>query len=175
MASWSEYFSMKAFRALRRLGIQKLLQLRKPMHKFTDCFLGFEDVEAVKELFGDQTKQVLEKLQVEFIWFGYMGVDNKDGHLMVNTRYLKEGDKTEIYLDIIHELCHVKQHMQGKDLFDPRYSYVDRPTEIQAYTHAVKEARRIGWSDQKICQYLKTEWITPSDLKRLANHVGVKC
>ena len=69
---------------------------------------------------------------------------------MISKGYLNNGDKTDIYLDLIHELCHVKQFMEGKELFDPRYDYVDRPTEIEAYRYAVKEARRIGLSDERI-------------------------
>jgi hypothetical protein len=39
----------------------------------------------------------------------------------------------------------------------------------------VQEARRIGLTDEKICDYLKTEWISHEELKRLANAVGVTC
>jgi hypothetical protein len=129
---------------------------------------------AVRGIFGEKTDMVLSRLKVEFIWFGYMGVDDNDGHLMVNQRYLNTGNKEDIYLDVVHELCHVKQHIEGRELFDPNYDYVDRPTEIEAYLYTVKEARRIGWSDERILQYLKTEWMSDEDLKRLANHVGVK-
>ena len=57
---------------------------------FKDYFKGFEKVDAVKRIFGEKTEEVLRNLKVEFIWFGYMGVDNTDGHLMVNGRYLKQ-------------------------------------------------------------------------------------
>jgi predicted SprT family Zn-dependent metalloprotease len=106
---------------------------------------------------------------------GYMGVNNTNGHLMVNSRYLNSGDKTDIYLDVIHELCHVKQFMEGRELFDSRYDYVERPTEVEAYRYTVQEARRLGLSDKRICQYLKTEWMSDSDLKHLAKTLGVAC
>jgi hypothetical protein len=32
-----------------------------------------------------------------------MGVSDEDGHLIINASYLRDGDKREIYLDIIHE------------------------------------------------------------------------
>jgi len=70
---------------------------------FTDHFKGYEKVGAVRALFGDKTEQVLQNLKVEFVWFGYMGVDNTDRHHMVNERYLNSGDKTDIYLDVVHE------------------------------------------------------------------------
>jgi hypothetical protein len=81
----------------------------------------------------------------------------------------------DIYLDIIHELCHVRQLQEGKELFDPRYSYVERPTEIEAYSYTVQEARRLGLSDERICEYLKTDWMSDEDLKVLAKAVNVNC
>jgi hypothetical protein len=65
--------------------------------------------------------------------------------------------------------------MEGKKLFDVEYDYADRPTEIEAYQHAVDEARRLGLSDQRICDYLQTEWMSKEDLERLAKAVNVKC
>jgi hypothetical protein len=65
--------------------------------------------------------------------------------------------------------------MDGKELFDGRFEYVDRPTEIEAYRYTVKEARRLGLSEERICQYLKTEWMSEEDLKKLARHVEVGC
>jgi len=102
-----------------------------------------------------------------------MGVDDNDGHLRVNGRYLNSGDKTEIYLDVVHELCHVKQHLEGKELFSPRYDYVDRPTEVDAYRYTVKEAKRLGLSDERILSYLQTEWMSDSDLERLVKNIGI--
>jgi hypothetical protein len=140
---------------------------------FKDYFKGFENVEAVKRIFGERTQEVLRNLKVEFIWFGYMGVDNSDGHLLVNGRYLNSGDKTDIYLDVVHELCHVKQWMDGRELFDPQYDYVDRPTEVEAYRYTVQEAKRIGLQENRILQYLKTEWMSEDDLKSLVRNMGI--
>jgi len=145
------------------------------LYKFVDYFKGFENVEAVRKLFGEDVEKVLSQVKVEFFSsrFGYMGVNPDDGHLMVSTYYLKNGAEKEIYLDIIHELCHIKQYMEGKELFDDRFSYVERPTEIEAYRLAVLEARRIGMNDDEIYSYLKTEWINEDDLKRLADMLNV--
>jgi hypothetical protein len=145
------------------------------LHKFTDYFKGFESVEAVREIFGDQTEKILKELKVEFVSRrGYMGVDEQDGHLIISAYYLKSGSERDIYLDIIHELVHVKQCMQGKRLFDHRYDYVERPTEIEAYRHAVKEARRLGMTEKEIYTYLRTEWMNKKELGRLAKAVGVQ-
>ncbi len=168
-----EYIAMELLRLFRQLHLPRLVWMSTSTRRFTDYFKGYEKVEAVKGIFGDQTHEVLANLKVEFVWFGYMGVDNHDGHLMVNERYLSSGDKTDIYLDVVHELCHVKQWMDGRDLFDPHYEYVDRPTEVEAYRYTVQEAKRIGLSNEQILAYLKTEWISPKDLKRLIKNMGV--
>ena len=141
---------------------------------FTDYFKGYENIEAVKRIFGEKTQAILRNLKVEFIWFGYMGVDNSDGHLLVNGRYFNSGDKTDIYLDVVHELCHVKQWMDGRELFDPQYDYVDRPTEVEAYRYTVQEAKRIGLDENRILQYLQTEWMSEEDLRRLIKNMGCR-
>jgi len=144
------------------------------LHKFIDYFQGFEKVEAVREVFGDETEEILNELKVEFVSRrGYMGVDEQDGHLIISAYYLKSGSERDIYLDIIHELVHVKQCKQGQKLFDNRYDYVERPTEIEAYKHAVKEARRLGMTEKEIYTYLRTEWMRDEDLAKLAEAVGV--
>ena len=144
-------------------------------HPFTDYFKGFEKVEAVRKIFGDKTEEVPRNLRVEFGGRGgYMGVSDVDGHLLISAHYIKEGDIVDIYLDVIHELVHVRQFMEGKKLFDDNFSYVRRPTEVEAYRLAVEEARRLGLSDERICEYLKTEWMSSKDLERLAEAVNVK-
>jgi hypothetical protein len=117
---------------------------------------------------------VLSNLRVEFVGRrGYMGVSEVDGHMIVSADYLRTGNRLDIYLDFIHELVHVKQFMEGKELFDHNFSYVERPTEVEAYKFAVEEARRLGLSDKRICDYLKTEWMDDEEFKRLAKAVDV--
>lgn len=145
------------------------------LYKFTDYFKGFEKVRAVRELFGEEAEKVLGELKVEFMSRrGYMGVSDQDGHLIVSVYYLKHGEEKDIYLDLIHELVHIKQFMQGEKLFDTSFDYVDRPTEIEAYKHTVKEARRIGMTEEEIYEYLRTEWMSEEDVARLAKAVGVR-
>jgi hypothetical protein len=163
-------------------GIELQLRVKIPrnvkvsMQPFTTYFKGFERVEAVRQIFGEETEKVLKELRVEFAGIrGYMGVNETDGHLIIGARYLNEGDLVDIYLDIIHELVHVKQFREGKELFDSDYTYIERPTEVEAYRAAVKEARRLGLNDERICSYLKTEWMSNDDLKRLADAVNVNC
>lgn len=144
-------------------------------YKFTDYFQGFEKVKAVREIFGDKTEDVLSNLKVEFnSGRGYMGVSEVDGHLRICANYLNTGDLTDIYLDIVHELVHVRQFMEGKELWDPHFDYVDRPTEIEAYSHCVNEARNLGLNDEQIFEYLRSDRRSAEDNNRLAKNVNVK-
>ena len=171
-----EYAVFRITRLLRRLPFNRILSVGVSTHSFTYYFKDFERVKAVQEIFGEKTEEVLRDLKVDLTWFGgYMHVNSSNGHLVINASYLKRGDKVDIYLDLIHELYHIKQFMEGKELFDPDYSYVERPTEIEAYRYTVQEARRIGLNDARICEYMKTEWMSDSDFKHLAKAVNVKC
>ena len=168
-----EYAVFRIFRLFRKLPINPL-SIGNPKVIFADYFKDFDKIEAVKGIFGGKTPEILQHLKVELSWIGgYMYVDGSDGHLVISKNYLSNGNKTDIYLDLIHELCHVKQFLDGRELFDPRYDYVERPTEIEAYRYAVQEARRLGLSEERIFYYLKTEWMNDYDLKRLAKSVNV--
>jgi len=134
---------------------------------FREVFGGFEEVAAVRSIFGDGIDKVLTDLEVEIEdGRGYMRINDKKGSIMVNAKYLKEGEETYIYLDVIHELVHIRQHMEGKELWDKRYAYYDRPTELEAYRVALKEARRLGLTEEKIVDYLKVEWVTDEEFRR---------
>ena len=166
---------LRALRFAGFLRLDRILFATGSVHSFTELFKDFDKNEAVRKIFGDRTEEVLRNLKVELTWAGgYMWVNSSNGHLLISSRYLNEGDKVDIYLDVIHELVHVRQFMEGKELFDDRYSYVDRPTEIEAYRHTVKEARRIGLKDKEIMKYLDTEWMTNQDLERLTKTLGVE-
>ena len=170
-----EYAVFRVLRLFRRLPVNPL-SIGNQKVIFAEYFKDFVKVDAVKGIFGEKTEEVLRHLTVELSWvFGYMYVDSFDGHLVISKGYLNNGDRTDIYLDLIHELCHIKQFMEGKELFDPRYDYVERPTEIEAYRYTIQEARRLGLTDERICLYLKTEWMSEHDLQKLANAVNVSC
>ncbi len=144
-------------------------------HPFTMVFGGFERVGAVKTIFGRKTKEVLGDLSVDVVDDrGYMRINDDKGSIVVNAKYLREGNEVDVYLDVIHELVHIRQHREGKELWDKKYEYVDRPTEIEAYRVAVKEARRIGMDEERVTQYLKVEWISEEAFEKFLKNVGVK-
>jgi hypothetical protein len=173
---WRELSMMRILRVIRILRLDRVLRIKGPTYPFTDYFNGLEKAKAIRNIFGEKTEEVLRNLRVEFTWVrSYMWVSSTDGHLTVSSHYMDNGDRIAIYLDLIHELVHVKQFLEGKELFDSRYDYIDRPTEIEAYRHAVEEAKNLGLSDEKICKYLKTEWMSNEDLKRLAKTLNINC
>ncbi len=154
--------------------IPKDIRLR--YDRFLDHFKGFEDVPAVRAIFGSKTKAALRSLRVEFFsskW-GYMGVSDEDGHLVVSTHYLRTGKRRDIYLDVVHELVHVRQFREGKELFPKGFEYPDAPTEIEAYRTCVAEGRRLGMDDAELFEYLKVEWMDEKDVRKLARNVGVR-
>ena len=155
-------------------AVQIKREVKIILQRFTDYFIDFDKVQAVREIFGDETGKVLSDLKVEFCSRrGYMGVNDQDGHIIVSADYLKNGKERDLYLDIIHELVHVKQFFDGRELFDDAWEYVDRPTEIEAYRHTVNEARKQGMNNEEIYEYLRTEWISVEELRRLAKSVNV--
>ena len=144
-------------------------------HPFLHVFGGFERLGAVKSIFGQRTARVLDSLWVEVApGRGYMRINDEKGSIVINAKYLKEGNEVDVYLDVIHELVHIRQHHEGKELWDSKYEYIDRPTEIEAYRAAVVEARRLGMTEEQVAQYLKVEWISDEHFRKFLRNVGVK-
>ena len=172
--NWQKDIMIQVGRLLRKSPLSKISWVFAP-RSFAAYFKDFDKVEAVRGIFGERTSEILRNLKVDLSWFGggYMSVSSSSGHLVVNVPYLRNGSKVDVYLDIIHELCHVRQLLEGKDLYDSRYSYVDRPTEIEAYRYTVQEARRFGLSDERIYEYLKTELMSAEDLRILSKTLNL--
>jgi len=134
---------------------------------FAEVFSGFEAIEAVRGLFGPDTEEVISKLMISLDSpRGYLRVDGETGNIIINPEYLKTGHERHLYLDAIHELAHVKQFREGKELYDRSFAYFERPTEIEAYRVAVEEARRIGMGKEEIVEYLRVEWVTEEEFMR---------
>ena len=145
-------------------------------YRLREVFSGLEEVEPLASCFGNATqlKKIIDEEQVTLTTgTRYMYVDDDDGGLVVGLQYLRTADARYLYLDAIHELVHVKQYHDGKQLFDESYSYVDRPTEIEAYERTVEEARKIGMSDEAIADYLYVERITRKEHGRLLKTLGI--
>mgnify|MGYP001147208301 FL=1 len=139
-------------------------------------FHGLDYSPVVQSLFGgkESAAQTLRSVRVRFDDSAeYMYVDDTTGTIIVSKRYLQSASEELLYLDIIHELVHIKQYRDGQELFDSKFSYVDRPTELEAYRLTLDEARKIGMTDEEIEDYLYVEWITKKEHKRLARMLGI--
>lgn len=143
----------------------------------TEVFPGLERDPHFKRLFANnglrQTvlKETLVHLTPED---SYAYIDDEHGHVVVGLNYLRTGEKQTLYLDILHELVHIRQWHKGRNLWDRRYSYVDRPTEVEAYKFAVEVARELGMTDREIADYLRVEWTSRAEHERLCRRLGVR-
>lgn len=125
-------------------------------YKLREVFSGIEEIEQLVESIGDfgVLQKMVEETEVTLTdEGGYMYVDAEDGSLVVGSSYLKTADQSYLYLDVIHELVHVKQYLDGRELFE--------------------EGRRIGMTDDAIADYLYVEWITKEEYGRLLRTLGV--
>ncbi len=150
----------------------------------TDYFKGFEKVGAVRDIFGEKTDSVLDNLKVGFISSRrmYMGIRDKDGNIGVGTFHLKHSDQRTLYLDVVHELFHVKQFMENRKYFREEHQkfmgnrslYYVSPIEVPAYKHTVQEAKRIGMSFNEIAEYLKMGPVPPRVFNKFLKAVNLK-
>jgi hypothetical protein len=155
----------------------KINRVESGTYNLEDIFEGLKDTEILHKIF--QTKKELDEVfsntnVIVDTSSRYMHVKNEDASIIIGLDHLTKSEKVILYLDIVHELVHVKQQRAGLDLYDKSFSYVDRPTEIEAYQIAVQEAKRLGMEHDEILDYLRVEWITPEEHTRLASSVGLK-
>ena len=151
-------------------------RVRAGLYALLDVFPGLDRSQAFQDLFSDGLRtQVLRECKIDVVpEDAYMYIDDGPGNVCAGLTYLRTGDERILYLDILHELTHIRQWHQGKELWDRRYNYVDRPTEVEAYDVAVREARRLGMSDGEIADYLRVEWTSREDHERLCKRLGVR-
>ncbi len=151
-------------------------RVKAAKYPLLEVFPGLDRSPAFRSLFGDGLRaEVLRDCKVDVIPEDtYMYIDDGAGNVCAGLSYLRTGDAKILYLDILHELTHIRQWHEGKELWDRRFSYVDRPTEIEAYDVAVREARRLKMTDGEIADYLRVEWTSREDHERLCKRLGVR-
>lgn len=102
---------------------------------------------------------------------GFAYVDVETPCIVLAEHYYRTGSDLDLYLDMLHEVAHIRQHHEGLDLWDERYAYVDRPTEIEGYAVAVEEGRRLGMTDKEVLEHLSNPWMDADDVARLEGHI----
>ena len=158
--------------------------LTSTLQSFTDYFKGFEKVKAVRDVFGENTDVILQNLKIGFVSYRrmYMGIRDEDGNISIGTYHLKHSDLRTLYLDVVHELFHVKQFMENKEYFREEHKkfmldrslYYLSPIEVPAYNHTVREAERIGMSNDEIINYLKMGPVPPRIFNKFLEEMGLK-
>lgn len=93
--------------------------------------------------------------------------------IVVGAGHLRESPAITLFMDIYHELCHVRQRREGADLYDRSVGYTQRWTEVEAYRFVVVEAREFGVTDEYLRDYLRVEWITDDEHASLLRELGV--
>ncbi len=141
-------------------------------YKITEVVGGLETSVALNTLYGHQLMEVLKTTWIDVVskpW--QIWVDRDTRRITVNQDYLAETETETLYLDFIHELVHLWQLSVGADVFDRSVSYVDSPTEIEAYRYTLEDAKRLGFSQRDLVEYLKVRWITDDEHRRLVKAV----
>lgn len=104
---------------------------------------------------------------------GFRMVETADDAIVVSASYLRNGPSLDLYLDVIHEFLHILQRQNGRELWPHRLPYADRPTEVEAYSFSVVEARRLGVPDDYLRKYLEIPWIGRREFAHLLQNVGL--
>jgi hypothetical protein len=160
---------VSGFRVKRTAGIGE--------HKLVEVFSGLESSDALLRVFGvraEMTKTLRHlKLRVEPFDSG-LWLDRDTGTICIGLKHLSTAKSDFLYLDVIHVLVHVKQFLEGRELYDQAFEYVERPTELEAYRCTVAEARRVGLKEDEILKYLRLDAVDDSELGKLMEKIGVK-
>jgi hypothetical protein len=102
---------------------------------------------------------------------GYLWVDIKIPAIVLIEGYYRVANPVDLYLDMAHELTHLRQFAEGKDIWDHSLGYVDRPTEIEGYAVAVEEGLRLGMTETEIMRHLSNPWMNESEIARLRKNI----
>ena len=146
-------------------------------YKLSGVFAGLETSKALLRIFGSKSQMTKImghlKLRIEKGDSG-LWLDKNTGSICIGSKHLIGAKSDFLYLDAIHVLVHVRQFLEGKELYDQAFEYVDRPTELEAYRTTVAEARRVGMDEDEILKYLRMDAVDDSELGRLMEKIGVK-
>ncbi len=141
-----------------------------------DVLQGLDQLEVFEEIRGelDGEELLAQATVLCFHGDGYPRVDDHTGHILCPEEYTRTHDPLIVYLDILHELVHVRQVLQGQQVYHFPEPYVDWPTEIEAYAISYREAQRLGVSDAWFWDYLVVPWMEIEDMARLAGSIGLE-
>jgi hypothetical protein len=102
---------------------------------------------------------------------GYLYVDVQIPAIVLIEDYYHCANALDLYLDLAHELTHLRQLVEGRNIWDHSLHYVDRPTEIEGYAVAVEEGRRLGMTEEQVIQHLSNPWLNDDEVDRLRKNI----
>jgi len=164
----------------KRLPVKINRDPKLVLHPFAGYFQGFEEAQPVKALFGKGAEKALRSLKVEFLEspFGSIFPSEEDGHLVVNSSFVKEADLEAIYLDVILSLNFVRRVAEAgpEGLGSEQAEFGDNPLVLESYKAMVKEARRIGTPHAKVMERLQLPefMMTDAAFARFVRALGLK-
>ncbi len=103
---------------------------------------------------------------------GYVWIDDDIPAIILVEDYYRRAERLDLYLDLLHELTHLRQLAEGRDLWDESLAYVERPTEIEGYAVAIEEGLRLGMTEYDVLQHLSNPWMTQADVLQL--HANIR-
>lgn len=148
-------------------------KLAAGLHPYLRVLPGAAESPGLRRIEPDPAKR--QRLLEEALVFikpggGFAYVDVETPCIVLAEEYYRTGKDIDLYMDMLHELTHIRQHHEGRDLWDERFAYVDRPTEIEGYAVAVEEGRRLGMDDEDVIDHLTNPWMDEEDVHRLLRH-----
>jgi hypothetical protein len=102
---------------------------------------------------------------------GYLYVDVKIPAITLIEDYYHRANPLDLYLDLAHELTHLRQLAEGRNIWDHSLHYVDRPTEIEGFAVAVEEGLRLGMTEEEVIQHLSNPWLDDDEIDRLRKNI----
>jgi hypothetical protein len=144
------------------------------MHDFLELLPLAEESPAVARIAPDPAvrgrlvrgARVRIEAMRSFCW-----VDDDVPCIVLSADYYREGTDLDLYLDLLHELTHLRQVAEGKNVWDESLEYVERPTEVEGYAVAVEEGRRLGMTDEEVVRHLSNPWMSAADVQRLVANI----
>ena len=102
---------------------------------------------------------------------GFLWVDVSIPAIVLMEDYYRIAAPLDLYLDLVHELTHLRQFAEGQNIWDHSLDYVDRPTEIEGYALAVLEGIRLGMNEDDVVHHLSNPWMNSSEIARLRANI----
>jgi hypothetical protein len=148
--------------------------LKVGIHPFRLFLPHFEESPAVRLI---ETPEVpigplLDKARVKIArGEGYLYVDNRIPAIILMETYYRRANALDLYLDLTHELTHLRQLEEGKNIWEHSIPYIDRQTEIEGYAVAVSEGIRLGMTEEEVMQHLSNPWLNDEEVERLRKNI----